>query len=221
MVRRASEAAFVGGAYVFPGGSVEQVDHRAFHRGLVIGAAEEDGPWRAAALREAGEEAGLWLTSPAAVDPDELEGFPPAEVYERLEQRGLRLDASGIVPLSRWVTPEGPPRRFDTRFYAAEVPQLVPLPDGREVTEALWIEPSDALARYEEGAWSVIVPTIWHLEQLAAHRAPQEVLAEFAQRPPIHVQPELRRDEQGRWRAVLPDGTIARGDVPLSDDLSL
>ncbi len=35
---------------------------------------------------------------------------------------GVRLDLTGLVAFARWITPEGLPKRYDTRFYAALAP---------------------------------------------------------------------------------------------------
>ena len=47
---------------------------------------------------------------------------------------GFRLDASGLAYLSNWVTPPGPPRRFDTRFFVVAVPaDAAASPDPRRL----------------------------------------------------------------------------------------
>ena len=48
---------------------------------------------------------------------------------------------------AHWITPEGPTRRYDTRFFVARAPDAqVPLHDDREVIANLWVRPRDALA---------------------------------------------------------------------------
>ena len=56
LVRRAAELAFHGGSWVFPGGRVDPNDY------AVCGADDIEGAARAAAVREAREEAGLDLS---------------------------------------------------------------------------------------------------------------------------------------------------------------
>ena len=49
---------------------------------------------------------------------------------------------------SHWITPEGAPRRYDTRFFLAAAPaNQTPLHDDHEVIANEWIRPDDGLAR--------------------------------------------------------------------------
>jgi hypothetical protein len=100
-------------------------------------------------------------------------------VFDAVVAAGGRLDGHRLHLLSRWVTPEGLPRRFDTRFYVAEV---VPgeeeaSADGVEVFDDTWVAPAEALARSGDGTWEVPFPTMRHLELLARYRTAAEVVA--------------------------------------------
>jgi 8-oxo-dGTP pyrophosphatase MutT (NUDIX family) len=57
LVQRNPEARFMGGAWVFPGGSVDASE------------GDGEGGLRSAAVREVAEETGIALTSPAALAP--------------------------------------------------------------------------------------------------------------------------------------------------------
>jgi 8-oxo-dGTP pyrophosphatase MutT (NUDIX family) len=134
-----------------------------------------DGALRAAALRELEEEAGIQLTS-----PEEL------------------------VPFSRWITPPEVKIRFDAWFYLAPSPEgAVPRVDGREVIDARWYGPSEALAAGERGELLLVFPTIKHLEQLSSFGSVDELL-DYARRCEIRpVQPHVVfTGEQAR--IVLP-----------------
>ncbi|MCJ7726507.1 MAG: hypothetical protein MUP76_09000, partial [Acidimicrobiia bacterium] len=103
MVRRAVGSEFMGNAFVFPGGSVDEGDGS-------VGAAEavrwdgdpEELPWRAAALRELYEEAGLALTSPAGLHIASGADDP----YRAVVAAGGVFDAGQLHWVSRWITPE-------------------------------------------------------------------------------------------------------------------
>ena len=65
---------------------------------------------------------------------------------------GLRLATDRIHYFSRWVTPLGAPRRYDTRFFIAHPPEWQnPVHDDHEVIANLWIRPAEALDRHARG----------------------------------------------------------------------
>lgn len=144
---------------VFPGGSVDELDHG------YAGHAGEDAAARVAALRELAEETGLLSTG------GQLVGSPPlrdAHLYQWLDEEGLSLDTGSLVLISRWVTPEVMPYRFDTRFYllvADHTPEVII--DQGELAGHAWETPRSALARVEAGDWQMILPTLAHLRWLA------------------------------------------------------
>ena len=80
---------------------------------------------------------------------------------------GLRLRTDHLVPLSRWVTPPIMPRRFDTRFFAAELPRGVRVSfEGDEVADHAWLTPPAALIAMAEGRLAMWLPTSATLQQL-------------------------------------------------------
>jgi 8-oxo-dGTP pyrophosphatase MutT (NUDIX family) len=96
-------------------------------------------------------------------------------VRETLEETGLRLEPDSLVWTSRWITPEGVPKRFDTYFFVAAVPRdAVVTIDGREIVESMWIAPVDALARRD---LHLVFPTIRNLEAVAAFPNSADLIA--------------------------------------------
>lgn len=96
-------------------------------------------------------------------------------VRETFEETGLRLDPDTLVWTSRWITPEGVPKRFDTYFFVAAVSRdAVVTVDGREIVEAMWIAPADALARTD---LHLVFPTIRNLQAVAAFSSTTELIA--------------------------------------------
>jgi 8-oxo-dGTP pyrophosphatase MutT (NUDIX family) len=86
-------------------------------------------------------------------------------VRETIEEAGVSLDRDALVLTSRWITPVGLPKRFDTCFYLAKVGREVDVKiDNMEIAEAMWIAPADALARRD---LKLVFPTIKNLEAIA------------------------------------------------------
>ncbi len=211
LLRRHSESDVLGGAYVFPGGKLDREDsepellaHLDVELGRLhtaLGEPDLDvdaaGGLFVAALRETFEEAGILLApgiAPAAIDALHArvrEGF---SFGEALAESQLRLAASAMLPWSRWITPRVPSmtnKRFDTRFFVAEVPAgLVARHDEREATESLWIAPRDALQRYWDREIVFAPPQIQSLAHLARHASVADVFAEASRRQPPVIQPE-------------------------------
>ena len=111
MVRRASASAFVGGAFVFPGGAIDDEDRGDLARRAVSGVEDDElFPWAAAALRETAEESGVLVVDAPEPDPL-LVGLHGVHLYRALIAQGLTLDGGRLAYLSNWVTPAGEPRR--------------------------------------------------------------------------------------------------------------
>ena len=175
MVKRNDKVAFMAGAYVFPGGRVDDEDAviaerlgtaRTESRFADLTAAEEL-RYRVAAARELEEEAGV------RVSPDDLE------------------------PIAHWVTPEIETRRYDTRFF------LTTMPDGQEArhdagetTEFVWITPADAIARCRNDEIMLPPPTWTTLRRLTAFASLDELFEWARTKPIVRVQPEFSRTEQ-------------------------
>jgi 8-oxo-dGTP pyrophosphatase MutT (NUDIX family) len=210
MLRRNLNSDFVGGAYVFPGGGVDDhdrhVDLDAVCQGRTDASAsaqlgiERGGlAYWVAAVRECFEEAGLLLARPAGSAGGDLVRFDDPEVAARFDrhrtavdsgerrlvevclEEGLQLAVDTIHYFSHWITPLGAPRRYDTRFFVARAPDgQVGLHDDREVIENLWVRPSDALARHHAGDLEMIFPTVRSLEVLERFDRVHEVIAAAA-----------------------------------------
>jgi 8-oxo-dGTP pyrophosphatase MutT (NUDIX family) len=160
MVKRAGRGMF-GSLVVFPGGTIDDED--LVYAGS-IDAPQTDLEHRAAALRELAEETGLLAIGGELVAGPRLHG---PELYRWLETAGRVLDVENLVMVSRWVTPEYAPQRYDTRFYLLPASGATEVRiDRRELVDHDWVTPGEALARAESGAWAMILPTMAHLRWL-------------------------------------------------------
>lgn len=141
MMRRNSKLNFVGGMWVFPGGRVDDDDYPAGQPDDVYAAS------RAAAVREAAEEADL----------------------------AIAIDA--LVPYSHWVPPTTLNRRFATWFFLAPAPPGTVTVDGGEIKEHAWWRLDDTLARHAAGEIDMVPPTYITLMELAEHPTVADALA--------------------------------------------
>jgi 8-oxo-dGTP pyrophosphatase MutT (NUDIX family) len=165
---------FFGGLTVFPGGAVDPVDRSPLADKVVTGSAP-DHEYRSAALRELAEETGLALTTDGiALGPAAL----GADLFETLDDSGMRLDGEALTLVSRWVTPEEAPSRFDARFYLTQVgatPEVRIDPD--ELVDHAWVTPEEALDRLDRNVWQMYLPTISHLRWLRLRANATEAVA--------------------------------------------
>jgi 8-oxo-dGTP pyrophosphatase MutT (NUDIX family) len=227
MLRRVAAMKFAPGAYVFPGGSVDSADFDAeigWHGpdpaefGARLGAPPELA--RAlvcAAVRETFEEAGVLLAGAPDGGPLADPSGPSWEadraaltagdvtLAELLSRRGLVVRADLLVPWARWITPEGEPRRFDARFFAAALPVgQVATGHAAESDRIAWLRPADAIESARAGQISMLPPTATTLHDFAVAGG-DDVAGILVRRPVIEpVVPRLALEDGQAWLYV-PD----------------
>ena len=215
MVKRHHQIDFVAGALVFPGGKASKGD---FDAGL--GAFTDCAPdWSvemralgAAAIREAFEESGILFAREEGggfVGGTRLEKLShhrhaleknEIALVDMLRAEKLRLACDQLVHFAHWVTPKNMPKRFDTHFFVAAVPQgHVGSHDGRESVDSVWIRPEDAIA--DRKRWNVIFPTKLNLMKLARATNTADALAAARATAPLTVEP---------WVEEGPNGSVLR-----------
>jgi 8-oxo-dGTP pyrophosphatase MutT (NUDIX family) len=231
MLRRNLNSDFVGGAYVFPGGAVDEADRHADLEAVCEGRSDDQASvmlgvdsgglaYWVAAIRECFEEAGVLLAYRedgvvvSLADPETEERFRAhrhavdtgkTRLIEVCEIEDLRLAVDHIHYFSHWITPEGAPRRYDTRFFVtAAPPEQVPLHDDRETIANVWIRPQEALDRYERGEFDLIFPTIKSLEAISRFERSADLLAAAATIENVPaILPRITNSDDG-VRILLP-----------------
>ncbi|NGN67558.1 NUDIX hydrolase [Streptomyces sp. A7024] len=217
MLRRRASMAFAGGAYAYPGGSVDPRDERpvgwagpppeewAARLGVEVPAARAI---VCAAVRETFEEAGVLLAGPSA---DEVVGDVSGADWEAdraalvdrelsfaefLERRELVLRSDLLRAWARWITPEFEPRRYDTWFFVAAEPSGQRSRNAStEADRTAWVRPEDGAAGYDRGELLMMPPTIAALRELVGLRTPGEALAAAAARELTPVLAKARMEE--------------------------
>ncbi len=195
MVERPGGAVFPD-LHVFPGGKVDAPDFVPEHcLGLTPAAAEAKlgvpGALRywVTAIRECFEECGVLLAC-------RRNGEPIAEQHQALahyrqrcidgelsmgelcEQEQLRMECGKVHYFSHWLTPEVAPKRFDTRFFVAQLPaKQATEAHESEVVSGEWVTPAAALEHAAQGRWQMISPTRVTLESLASYPTVGQLLA--------------------------------------------
>lgn len=199
LVRRAPDRSFFPDHWALPGGGLEPGD----------GPPGEERSWRRAACRELAEETGVVLATgdegPDAAARrrvqealvDRARGFP-----ELLDDVGVRLDLDALEPMGRLLTPGFLPLRFDTRWYAAEMPagQDVEV-RGDELAEGRWWRPGELLDAWDR-LDALVAPPVLLMVRVLAREGVRAGIRAFAQvdtseaggdrEPYIEVRPGVR-----------------------------
>jgi 8-oxo-dGTP pyrophosphatase MutT (NUDIX family) len=242
LLRRSPSSGFMPGLFVFPGGRVEPADgdeafwtnhldltpqalQERLGRGLGVSAALR---FAVAAIRETFEEAGVLFASAGgagsaalkqAVEPRRREHLPPGWLRRNAEAERWVLALSALAPWAHWITPVGMPRRFDTRFFVAALPEGQDgRPDLRETSEGLWISPRQALAQNMDGRTPLSPPTLVTLHALSSYatleRLQQGLQAREWGKP---IFPRLVSVGRGRGTVIIEpwDPMYAQSDVRM------
>ncbi|HWD07235.1 MAG TPA: NUDIX hydrolase [Amycolatopsis sp.] len=217
---RVKDMPFAGGMTVFPGGGVDSRDADA----SVAWAGPPPSWWAehftgdeslaralvCAAVRETFEETGVLLAG--TEDAVVADVTPYRQARKALESREislaefladarLTLRADLLRPFARWVTPPPGPRRYDTRFFAAKLPEGQRA-DGAtsEALDTGWQRPAAAIDDAREGRRMLMPPTWLTLTDLDEFATVDDLLA--APREIVKTMPTVIKDGD-KFRVVL------------------
>lgn len=222
MVTRNVASDFASGALVFPGGRVDAADGaRAMleHCRPVREIDDAALAFRVAGIRESFEEAHVLLARPkgserllTAAELAALEGAARAKLNREpqfgdlLAVGGIELATDLLVPFAHWITPAGPPKRFDTHFFLAPAPlDQLAAHDGHEAVDTIWIAPDRAIAEADAKRVTLVFATRMNLLRLARSGDVAAALAAARRDTIVTVCPEV---------AQTPHGTVLR--IPLA-----
>lgn len=235
LVKRHDRSGFMAGAYVFPGGTLDEADRDPALLSHVAGREPASCPAALgepelaadlatalffAAIRETFEEAGVLLATNEDVDVSAMDdaraGLQKGErtLVDLVSEFELTLRLDALVPQARWVTPVIERRRYDTRFFLARSPRGQEARHDRiETTAGAWFRPVDALAAAEKGEIKLPPPQLVSLEWLAGFEDVDAAMAGAASRPPPVVQPHPHA-EDGTIVLALPGDPLHPLDEP-------
>lgn len=207
MLQRSHQAVFLPGFYVFPGGAVDDGDHHVDLLPYLEGHDDASASrmlnldrsglgYLTAAIRECFEEAGLLLALDRDGQPIGAGHAAYDDARDHLSQgeldllalcrkHHLRLPLNRLAYIDHWITPPGPPRRFDTRFFVAEAPAgQVAHHDGEETIDHCWLSPLAALEEHRAGVRLFGAPTLAVLRRLAHYETLSEALGSASRAKP-------------------------------------
>jgi 8-oxo-dGTP pyrophosphatase MutT (NUDIX family) len=215
LLRRPARSSFAAGAWVFPGGAVDAQDREvglsapadgadaaSWARRLGLEDPAEAVAFVVAALREAWEETGILLAE--GVDPaslpaarrSALAGEPSLGAL--LRRAGGRLSTRRLLYLAHWITPTAEPRRYDTRFFLARVPEGAECElRGAELEESRWMAPAAAAEAYEIGDLHLLPPTVHTLRRLARYPSLDDAWHDLRGAPVPTILPRMRMAAEG------------------------
>jgi 8-oxo-dGTP pyrophosphatase MutT (NUDIX family) len=171
-----------------------------------------------------GGKPGPWVFPGGKVEPADVERDQPgsqesalrAAVRETHEEAGLALEPGRLVAISRWITPELAPQRFDTWFFAGVVDaahEVVVC--GSEMVAYRWLAPAAALAAQLTGELSLAPPTFVTVSWLAEHAAAAEAVRSLAEAPFITFRPHIHRGAEGAVMLYPGDAGYEANDPTL------
>ena len=233
LLRRHVDMAFAAGMCVFPGGGVDprDFDHQISWAGPTAAQwAERMGVDESlaralvcAAVRETFEESGVLLAGPT---PDSVVSDTTGDDWEAdrralearevsftdfLDRRGLSLRTDLLQLWGSWVTPVFEPRRYDTRFFVAEMPEGQVTRDvSTESDKVLWLPVRDAIRAVDDKQMLMLPPTYCTCMEVFEYGDPDDVLAAAAGRDLTPVEPEAVREGDGAYLSI-PDRLVELG----------
>ena len=231
LLQRSTDLVFAGGAHVFPGGVVEPSDAASGEAvtGISdVAASEQVGVpagglcfW-SAAVRECLEESGVLPGLDALRTPGgrriraARQRLQSGEhtFAEVLDDLGAVIDGSRLRCVSRWITSVGSPRRYDTRFFLAVMPEGQSVQaDGSEIVDHRWTTPREALECHLSGEIQLIFPTVRTLSALSTFANVAETFEglDFGN-PAEPLLPEVVEEQHGTY-LVLPGDPEGTGGV--------
>lgn len=215
MVRRAAHMRFAAGAAVFPGGRVDDDDRVLAETLLQHADNSGEAAARIAAIRETLEETGLPIgirhRDGDDLSADALGAMRHALLSEQpfsevLDDHKGTLDPTGLVPFSRWRPNFKHERVFDTRFFLARSPAILPRLNvvESENSAIFWLSARDALAQGDGGQLRMIFPTRRNLERLAQYNSFAEAVESTERFPSRRITPFIE-EHDGVQRLCIRD----------------
>ena len=232
LLKRHAKSRFMAGAFVFPGGRVDEADAN-------VPMSEGDRDWcrrsldpegdaaidearavayHVAGIRELFEEAGVLLGRPKDGDASALGSEAwrtklddlrrrlnanETSFVAALEEAGLEIDVRSLRYWSHWITPSAERRRYDTRFFIGWLPEGQSAHfDDIETTAQVWMDLPEAIISHHLMRIFLAPPTLRTIEELKGFADRSAIEADSGNTPPA-ILPRVMLDEAG-VRVLMP-----------------
>jgi hypothetical protein len=177
-----------------------------------------------AAVRETFEESGVLLAGPTAssvvADTTGEDWEADRRALEARELsftaflagRGLVLRTDLLAFWGSWITPVFEPRRYDTRFFVAALPEGQVTRDvSSESSHVLWKPVREVIADVDADRLAMLPPTYATCLELYSARSVASAIASAQSRDRTPILPEMQIDDDGGYLR-LPERLVSLGE---------
>ena len=223
LVKRSSRSPFMPSAHVFPGGRVDAADGACPLFGGALDRArmgETFGApavaYQVAAVRETYEECGVLLAQGQGREPlrAQLQGGEISFAAAAQEADWV-VNADLLTYFAWWITPEGEPRRYDTRFFLACVEGGEEAGhDDYETVDSGWDTPQSWIERFDTGEVILAPPTWRSLLELCEFKTAKAAVRVLAEKPVVPIEPRSVQHEDG-LTVLLPGDVDYPSENPV------
>jgi 8-oxo-dGTP pyrophosphatase MutT (NUDIX family) len=165
---------------------------------------------------------GAWVFPGGRIDPEDYLPDAPADhlaaarraaVREAAEEAGLTLVEEQLIPLSRWIAPEGLPKRFDAWFFVAPAAGEAVCVDGVEIHDHRWMRAEEALAAQSTGEIMLPPPTFVTLIHLSRYRSVSDAVSTLRDMAAETFNPRIRAIPEGACSLYAGDAAYEGGEL--------
>jgi 8-oxo-dGTP pyrophosphatase MutT (NUDIX family) len=163
--------------------------------------------------------AGAWVFPGGRIDPEDgdpsdfVEVGKRAAIRELAEEASICVDEASLTLISRWLTPPGQARRFDTlHFIAQALPDQSVTIHAAEVAGYRWLSATETLRLHALGELELPPPTFVTLTNLAPMRTIAQA-REVLGRAPVHYVPRPQRADDGVIYLYIEDAGYESADL--------
>ncbi|MGH1470285.1 MAG: NUDIX hydrolase [Cellvibrionaceae bacterium] len=168
LVQRSKELKTNAGAWVFPGGNVDEEDYASISN----------------------------INNREKTEDDNFIAAQYAAVREADEETGITIELGDLTPFAHWTTPKVIPRRYSTWFFLAYYNDKQDVTvDGSEIVGYRWATPDRILNLHRSGEIAMIPPTFVSLQKILPFSSCKDAFTALEKTQPFHYNPRMAIDK--------------------------